>query len=104
MALGNVTQRVTDMVREMVPKWKYRLTVSEASLGLHLRGNTELLEALSNLITERIRSREVKEIPSDPVDCKTTMARDKELRWIISRFEYVYHSPVASETQQGEQP
>jgi hypothetical protein len=104
MPLGQVTQRVTDMVREMVPKWRYRLSPQEAALGPHLRSNDALLEALTGLITERIKGRELKEVPSDPILCMASMARDKELRWVISRLEHVYNSPAASEVQDGEQP
>ena len=82
------------MVRSMIPHRRYSLTVSEKSLATHLRGNTDLLVALEDLVKERIRGREMSPIPSDPVDCKATMAMDRELRWLLSRWDYIHNSPV----------
>ena len=105
MGIGTATRRVTDFVREMVPHMRYRLTKNEQDLGVHLRGNGALLEAVSGLVWDRIKGRERLPIPSDPIVCMATMARDKELRWLLSRLEYVYHSPVMTETAEpGEQP
>ena len=104
MGIGTATQRVSEMVREMVPKWHYRLTEQEAALGPHLRGNDALLEALSNLIMERILIRGKKDVPSDPVVCKESMARDREVLWILSKLDYVYNSPVSTDVDNSEQP
>ena len=104
MPLGTVTKRVSNYVREMMPKIRHRLTVREYELAIHLRGNSALLETLKNLIQERIKGREQKPVPSDPILCMATMLRDKELRWLISRLEYIHDSPVIAPIEQGEQP
>jgi hypothetical protein len=99
MALGNAPRRVVELVRSMKPRWRYTLSDTEQALSIHLRSNDALLSALSDLVTERIRGREASPVPNDPVTCKVTMAMDKELRWLISRLEYVHQSPT-----EGEQP
>jgi hypothetical protein len=77
----------------------------EMDLAAYIRGNEPLLEALKGLARERIRGRELSPIPSDPVLCMATLARDKELRWFISKLEYICHSPIAVPTNEdGEQP
>jgi hypothetical protein len=74
-------------------------------LAIYLRGNQPLLDALKNIAKERIRGRELSPIPTDPVVCMAMLARDKELRWFISRLEHIYNSPVAgSNERDGEQP
>ena len=104
MSIGTVTQRVTDFVRRAVPHMRVRLTGSEADLGVHLRSNVSLFESLVELLQNRIKGRERLPIPSDPVDCKASMAMDAELRWVISKLEYIHNSPVNQEADDSEQP
>ena len=104
MGMGQATKRVADMVREMIPRFRYSLSPQEKELGVHLRGNEALLNSLVGMIDDRIKGREFAQLPSDPIVCMVHMARDKELRWLLSRLEYIYGSPVASEATDGEQP
>jgi hypothetical protein len=96
-------QRVADMVREMMPTFQHRLSADEQTLAIFLRGNKDLYEALVNVIKIRTEGRAKVSLPSNPVDCMVSMARDKELRWLLSRLEAILHSPADS-TQDGEQP
>ena len=101
--------RLADFVRKMIPKWRGgALTHDEQELGVHLRGNAPLHEALIGIITSRIRGRANVPVPSDPLMCKSMLERDNELRWLLSRLDFVYRSPVSQdippEQEDGEQP
>ena len=98
--------RVADMVRNMTPFVRGdRLSPDERALGVFLRGNTELLGVLSNIIQSRIEGRANLPVPSDPIDCKAMVDRDSELRWLLRRLEFVHASPVAEPAEDhGEQP
>ena len=104
MALGTVTDRVSDLVRKMVPRFRFRLTTDEQTLGIYLRGNASLLESLTNIINRRIEGRANKPVPNDPNICMAVMTGDKELRWLLGRLEDVYRSPAVTETEDSEQP
>lgn len=101
---GNAVQKVSDMVREMIPRFRHHLTEEEAALGLHLRGNAALLAALTNLVRTRIQGRGQLPVPIDPVICRGMMERDRELQWLLSRLEYVHASPVTPLEDDREQP
>ncbi len=92
--LAEMPQRVVDMVREMMPRWRVRLTPEEERLAVHLRGNEALLKALKEMVAARIAGRANVPEPSDPLDCKSMLARDRELQWLLGKLEFVYRSPV----------
>ena len=75
----------------------------EMALAPHLRGNERLYEALVALITSRINGRALQPPPSEPVDCVRFLERDYELRWLLSRLESVYRSPVNPEAADSDQ-
>ena len=98
-------RRVSEMVREMVPFMRNRLTADEHTLAVHLRNNHGFYEALTRVVGERIEGRAKRPVPSDPVACLASMACDRELRWLLSRLELVYRSPVIDPVEaRGEQP
>ena len=94
------------MLQDFLPQFRNRLTASESRLGIHLRGNQDLFESLRDLIQERIEGRAKLPEPTDPLTCKSMVARDRELQAILARLEFVYRSPVlqAAEERQREQP
>jgi hypothetical protein len=97
--------RVTDMVREMIPRFTgAKLTPEERRIAVYLRGNEDLFEALTDLIRLRIGRRGNLPAPSDPVECKAWLEMDRELRWLLGRLDAIHHSPVAEPVDQGEQP
>ena len=102
-ALRSVMPRVADMVRGMFPSYKPSLSPDEQTLAIFLRGNRELYDALVSVIKVRTEGRAKVPLPSNPMDCMVSMARDKELRWLLSRLEAILHSP-ADPAQDGEQP
>ena len=99
-----VRQSVTGMLTSFLPKFRHSLSKQESRLGVSLRGNAELFEALNELITSRIEARAHRPLPSTPQVCQVSMAMDKELQWLLSRLELVYHSPLAEAGELGEQP
>lgn len=96
--------RVSDMVRNLIPALRRNLSPHETALSLHLRNNAPLYEALTGLIESRISGRASLPVPSDPIICKAVLERDNELRWLLSRLEFVYRSPFAQPEDDGEQP
>lgn len=102
----SAARRVSDMVRDMVPHFRQRLTRDEQRLGIYLRGNMELFEALTGLVQSRIEGRGKLPVPSNPILCKAMMERDRELQWLLSRLEFVYRSPAPqlAEEEEREQP
>jgi ribosomal protein S12 methylthiotransferase accessory factor YcaO len=101
----NVVKRVSDIVREMMPRFRQaRLTPGELSLAIHLRGNVALYEAMTKLLQARIQGRAVIAEPSDPIQCKAMLARDGEIRWLLAELEFLYRSPANPETDDMEQP
>lgn len=94
-SIGNGTQRLTDMVRAMIPSLRQPvLTPDEADLGIHLRGNEALCIALTGVLQARIRSRAAGPVPADPMACKAILDRDNELRWVLGRLDFIYRSAV----------
>ena len=102
-AFRSVIPRVADMVRGMFPAFRNSLSADEQTLAIFLRGNRELYDALVNVIKVRTEGRAKVPLPSNPMDCVVSMARDRELRWLLSRLEAIMHSPADS-AQDGEQP
>lgn len=98
------TQKVADMLRDIIPQFRHRLTPDEERLGIHLRGNQDLYEALSNLILSRIEGRAKLPEPSDPVVCKSMLAKDRELEWVLLRLEFVYRSPALKSVEDHSEP
>lgn len=96
--------RVTDMVRNLMPFLRRNLSDHEQALLLHLRGNEPLFDALKGLIESRIGVRASASVPSDPIQCKAILERDSELRWLLARLEFIYRSPFAQPTDEGEPP
>ncbi len=98
-------QSLTDMVMRLVPNMRDSLSVTERALAPHLRGNADLLGGLKAIIEERIGVRNRQQVPSDPMECKVMLERDRELQWLLSRLEVVCHSPVNEEVDdRGEPP
>lgn len=97
--------RLTDVIRAMVPQWRgVQLTRDEQQLATFLRGNDPLLSSLVGIITSRIQSRANAPVPSTLVDCKAILDRDNELRWLLSRLDFIYRSPVAQPVQDDGEP
>jgi len=93
------------MVRGMVPSLRYRFTKEESDLAVHLRGNEALYESLRMFVESRIAGRAVVPEPTDPVQCKSMVARDRELQWLLGRLGVLYSSPVLTPTERDdEQP
>jgi hypothetical protein len=94
-SLSNSARRVADVVREMIPHLRQApLTPDEATAATFMRGNEPLHAALTRIITTRIQGRASIAEPSDPVVCKSMMARDRELQWVLNRLDFLYHAPV----------
>ena len=98
-------RRVSDMVREMFPHIRGRMTAEEADLAVHLRGNDRLHAALQSLIRSRIAAREAMSVPADPIVCKVIMERNSELRWLSVKIGQLFRSPANQPSEhEGEQP
>lgn len=105
MNLAGMASSVSEMVRSMVPNIRPTMTPFEKDLAVHLRGNESLMCSIRGIVGDRLRSRELSPVPKDPVQCMASMARDKELRWFISRLESIVESPIDGEVKDdGEQP
>ena len=99
-----IPQKVSDMVRELIPAWRHGLTQEERRLAVHLRGNIDLYESLRSIIRSRIAGRAAVPEPTDPLICKSMLARDRELQWLLLKLEYIYRSPVNSPAQDDGEP
>lgn len=95
-------KRVSDMIREMVPFLRNRLSKDEMQLGILLRGNTPLYESLCGIIRARIAARASVPAPSEPLVCKSMMERDRELQWLLSRLDLIYRSPMLQPDESSE--
>lgn len=99
------TKRVSDVVREMIPRHRQSFTKAEMDLAVHLRTNEALFYDLCKVIESRITGRAVLPVPSNPTDCLASMARDHELRLLLSRLEALRRSPATPPAEDdGEQP
>lgn len=103
--LMGAPERLSDWVREMIPKLRSGLSPAESALAPHIRGNEPLYTALTGLIRSRIEGRRRLPVPTDPMMCKSILDRNNELEWLLSRLEAVYNSPANTVAdKQGEQP
>lgn len=104
--MPQMVSKVSEMVRGLIPTYRDRTTTDERTVGVYLRGNQDLLLGLSGIIKSRIEGRAKVPEPSDPVQCKAMLARDRELQWLLAKLEFIYTSPVAATGEQeiGEQP
>ena len=98
------SRRVVDMLLDHVPFMRQRLTSTELDIGIHLRGNAPLYEALTCLIRSRIEGRATVPEPNDPLKCKSMLARDRELGWLLSTLERVYASPAINPVDASGEP
>lgn len=92
------------MLRSILPSRVLTLAPHEEDLGTHLRGNEPLYEAIVGMLEARIDHRASLPVPPEPIDCRASMERDHELRILLNRIEYIYHSPVVPIHDDGEQP
>ena len=98
-------QRVSDLVRGLALRRRGpRMTPEEAELANHLRGNTALFESLTRLLQTRIAGRANVPEPSDPLEAKSMLARDREIQWVLKELEALYHAPVNPAGESGEPP
>lgn len=98
--------KVTDYVRTLLPAMRHGLSEAEQALATHLRGNERLYNDLTAVLRGRIEGRARVAEPSDPLVCKSMLARDREVQFLLGRLDLLYRSPVnevASE-EDGEQP
>jgi hypothetical protein len=93
--MSSAARKVSDIVREMVPHFRPRLSRDEQLVGVHLRGNEQLFEGLKGILQSRIEGRARVPEPSDPLVCKSMLAHDREVQWLLSRLEFIYRSPVS---------
>ena len=98
------SRRIVDMLRDHIPFMRQRLTPTELDIGIHLRGNEALYEALTRLIRTRLEGRAKLPEPSNPIDCKSLVARDCELRWLLNRLDTIYLSPVVQPVDESGEP
>ena len=96
--------RVMRAVQEWLPQVRNQMSRVETELAPHLRGNEKLMVALTNMISERIAGRVKIPEPTDPLVCKSMLARDRELQWLLTRLEFIYRSPVDIPGSDAEQP
>lgn len=100
-----MVERLSDWVRKTLPQKLMEMSARESALAIHLRGNDALYEVLTGLIEDRISGRANLPEPSDPIACKSMLARDRELQWLLSRIEFIYRSPANNPgSDDGEQP
>ena len=94
--------RVSDVVRDLWTKPGRRaMAVRDNEMRLLLQGQDKLYELLTGLIRERIDMRAALAMPADPLASFTSMARDKEAFWLLSKLEYIRSAVVEDD---GEQP
>ena len=96
--------RVMKAVQDWLPQARNRMSKSEMDLAIILRGNDKLMAYLTEMINDRIAGRARVPEPSDPLVCKSMLARDRELQWLLSRLEFIYRSPVGIPGSDAEQP
>ncbi len=100
----NIPRRVTDVVRDLIPRFRNSLTAEEQRVATYLRGNENLFEGLKELIELRIQGRANVPEPSDPIQCKSMLARDRELQSFLAKLEFIYKSPVTQPAPDDGEP
>jgi len=103
VTVASTFTRVADMVRDMIPRIRITMSKDEAALAVHLRGNDPLHVAIRNLILSRIEGRAAVPEPTDPLACKSMVARDRELTWLLGRLDFIHRSPSQAQVS-GEPP
>jgi len=98
--------KVSDYVRSLFPAMRLGLTEAEQALAVHLRGNERLYNDLTAVLRGRIEGRARVAEPTDPLVCKSMLARDREVQFLLGRLDLLYRSPVNAPTDEddGEQP
>lgn len=98
--------KVSDYVRALFPAMRFGFSETEASLATHLRGNERLYNDLTAFLRGRIEGRARTAEPSDPLVCKSMLARDREVQFLLGRLDLLYRSPVnaSPDVEDGEQP
>jgi len=105
MTIPKMASSVAEMVRRIIPTQRFRMPPEEQRLAVLLRGNKELLDALKGVLNARIQGRALTAEPSDPVACKSMVARDRELQGFIARLDFLFNSPINSPADRDrEQP
>jgi hypothetical protein len=105
MTIPKMARNVAEMVRQIIPTHRFRMSAEEQRLAILLRGNQELLDAIKGVLNARIQGRALTAEPSDPVACKSMIARDRELQGFIARLDFMFHSPINSPAERDrEQP
>ena len=94
MSTPPVIRRVRDLVLSMLPPARVVLAPAEQAIAPYLRGTTPLLESLKLFLNARVSGRASQPVPSDPIDCRASLERDHEVRWLITRLDFIYRSPV----------
>jgi len=102
-AAKKVATTLADMVRGMGLRLRQEMSPEEQRIAVYLRGNEDLYEGFRCLIQSRFEGRAKLPLPSTPQECQISMARDKELQWLLGRLEYVYRSALKA-APEGEQP
>ena len=80
-------RRVSDIVREMIPFMRNRMSGPEHDLAAHLRGNELLFNAFNVVLKDRLEGRARQPVPSDPIKSHMRVVADSELRWLIGRLD-----------------
>ena len=76
----------------------------ELDLAAHLRGNAPLHDALNAFLNARIIGRDTQPVPSEPIECRAIMERQNEVRWLLSRLDLIFRSPVNQAAQDESEP
>ena len=96
--------RVSDTLHKVLSFIRNPLTQNEQQLGIYLRGNIGLHDALVGMIQFRLDARARVQEPLNPVACKSMVARDRELQWLKGRLDFIFQSPVHEPVPDSEPP
>lgn len=94
--------KVADYVRALFPALRPGFTEAEQALAMHLRGNERLYNDLTAVLRGRIEGRARVAEPTDPLMCKSMLARDREIQFVLGRLGLLYRSPVNELTDEDE--
>lgn len=98
-------RRVVDIVRNMFPSIiRSNMSGAERDLAILLRDNETLFNALVAMLRARLEGRAKQSVPSDPMKSHTRVVADSELRWLIERLDYLYHSPAVDPVDSRSEP
>ena len=97
--------RLRDWVVANIPLLgRFSLQPHEQDLAAHLRGNAPLYESLKTFINARLDARSVQPVPSEPIKCLAILERNHEDRWLLSRLDLIFRSPVNPAAQEDGEP